>query len=145
MRKALCSMLLVCAVIPGAALAARAPQRLEEPPPVPVPSELTQDQARRAIHAAVDKYGWVIDEESPGHSRATLLLREHMVQVDIAYETRLITINYLDSQHMGFEVNRNVRYIHPKYKKWTRNLATEIGVQLAAARKPSAAKPASAR
>ena len=144
MRKALWGFLLFCAIAPHAALAARAAQRLEEPPPVPVPSELTQDQARRAIHAAVDKYGWVIDEESPGHSRATLILREHMVQVDVAYETRLITISYLDSRNMRFEVDGNVRYIHPKYKKWTRNLANEIGTQLAEARKAKP-KPASAR
>ena len=138
MRRALSWLLLVLAMSSPQAFAARAAQELRDPPPIPVSAALSQDQARRAIHAAAEKYGWVIDQESPGHSQATVVSGSHVVQVDIAYETRLITVNYLDSQEMSFERRRNVRYIHPKYMRWTKMLAEEIGEQLKLVAAPKA-------
>ncbi|HZP13256.1 MAG TPA: hypothetical protein VFB36_12630 [Nevskiaceae bacterium] len=142
MRRALSCLLLTLTLSSPAAFAARAAQEMREPPPIPVSENISQDQARKAIHAAVEKHGWVIDRESPGHSEAAVVSGSHVVRVDIAYETRLIQINYLDSQEMSFERRHNVRYIHPKYMKWTRTLAEDIDeqIQLIAAAKPQAAK-----
>lgn len=143
MKTLLSCLLLACLLGSPAAFAARAARELVDPPPIPVSMEISQDQARRAIHLAAEKHGWVIEQESPGHSEATVVSGSHVVRVDIAYETRLITINYVDSEEMSFERRHNVRYIHPKYIKWTRTLAEDISEQLKLipAAKPSAPAP----
>lgn len=80
---------------------------------------LSLDDIKKAlIIAAVEtKRNWQTTDVSPGHSKATLVVRgKHTVVIDIMYSESKIAIKYSDSTNMKY--NAESREIHPGYNTW---------------------------
>jgi hypothetical protein len=66
--------------------------------------------------------GWQMKKENPGHIIATLVLRKHMVKVDINYSNTEYSILYKDSTEMNYDGEK----IHANYNSWVQNLSKSI-------------------
>lgn len=66
--------------------------------------------------------GWQMKKVKPGHILATLMLRKHMVKVDIHYSATEYSITYNDSNEMRHDGTN----IHANYNSWVQNLNNAI-------------------
>lgn len=126
MRKA---RLRALAIVPVLALL-MASAVLVDPAPIAVPQGLSDQAVAKAVKLGVLKRGWMVTREEPGYMEATLHLRVHMAKIGINYDQKAVTIRYLESQNLDYEVKKDVRYIHGNYLKWINNVARDISIQL---------------
>lgn len=104
---------------------------LADPAPFPVPSGLKIDQVNKAIKLGIaSRTGWTVTKEDPGQIEATLLVRQHMLKVNIPYSASQVAIKYVDSQNLDYGEKKGVKVIHPKWVGWTRNLQSDIQREL---------------
>jgi hypothetical protein len=120
------AILLSLALLCVAGVAEARKEALVDPPPIPIPTELTQDQVVKSIKAGLYGRGWAVALEEPGHMESTLNLRDHVARIDIKYDSRQITIAYLDSSNLDYKNVRGTRYIHPNYLNWINYLKNDI-------------------
>jgi hypothetical protein len=107
------------------------PVPLTDPQPLAVPAGLTIEQVTKAIKVGVlSRTGWAITKEEPGQFEATLNVRQHMLKVNIPYNTSTVSIKYVDSQNLDYGDRKGVKVIHPKWNNWTRNLLSDIQREL---------------
>lgn len=100
---------------------------LVDPPPVPVPAKATADQVARAIKAALVHREWTITSERSGEIESTLHLREHVARIAVTYDTHEITIKYVDSANLKYEVKKDgTRLIHSNYLSWIQNVVADL-------------------
>lgn len=88
---------------------------------------LNSERAERAIRNAGSRLGWEMATVQPGLIRGTLNLREHQAIVDIDYDGRGYSINYIDSENLKYDEEKNV--IHKNYNNWIRNLERQIRIE----------------
>ena len=93
---------------------------------VAIKSEHTTDQVRDAIIAAGATRGWVIKDAGPGQLRATIAVRTHRAEADIAYSKTSYSITYASSTDLDYKDGK----IHRNYNKWIENLSLAIQEQL---------------
>jgi hypothetical protein len=97
--------------------------------PVVEPSggqKLTADQVKIAIERAGATLGWQIKEVQPFLLQGTLVLREHVAEVNIPYSAQRYSIVYKDSKNLQYD-GKN---IHSNYNGWVQNLDKAIKVQM---------------
>jgi|APHig6443717817_1056837.scaffolds.fasta_scaffold00733_15 uncharacterized lipoprotein NlpE involved in copper resistance len=96
--------------------------------PVPViTKEKTSEQVKKAIYAACLGRGWKAQDVSPGVISATLMLRTHVADVEIKYDSKKYSITYKSSTGLDSDgVN-----IHKNYNSWVRSLDLDIQKNLA--------------
>ena len=93
-----------------------------ESAPINVSPKATINDVKRAIVTAGASLGWQMQEESPGHLVATLILRKHMAKVDIQYTKTDYSITYKDSMELYYDGST----IHTNYNGWVQNLDRAI-------------------
>ena len=107
-------------------------------------SDYTLEDVQKAIARAGSGLGWIVSPVEPGHSTATLYLRNHMAKVDIRYDLKGYSITYNDSSNLNFEPagtettdpatgetqKSTTGTIHSNYNGWVQNLDNAIRVQL---------------
>jgi hypothetical protein len=72
-----------------------------------------------ALIRAAGIRGWVIDDIEPGHAIGRIVVRgKHHVTIDITYSSETMSMTYVDSSNMDYEVRADGRYIHVHYNKW---------------------------
>jgi hypothetical protein len=103
---------------------------LTDPQPIAVPAGLKVEQVSKAIRAALAGRAWAVTSEEPGHIVSTLNVREHMAKIDIVYDTRTITIKYLESGELMFAEKKGQRMIHRNYLNWILNLVNDMNRNL---------------
>jgi len=106
---------------------------LVDPPPLAVPPGLTEKEVAKAVRVGVAQRGWIVTGQDTGYVEATLNLRSHMAKIGINYDTQLVSMKYLDSSNLDYEVKKGVKRIHGNYLKWVNNVLQDINVQLQAA------------
>jgi hypothetical protein len=106
---------------------------LSDPPPIDVPAGMTSDQVMNAIIAGMDKRHWTVESSKAGELVAVQAPRDVMVKVKIVYDTKSVSINYLDSSNFLYEEHNGVREIHEKYAVWMSNLTNDIKSALSVA------------
>ena len=87
---------------------------------------LAKEDIKNAIMKADTTRGWVIKENSPGNLVGTLFIRNHMAKIDIKYNEKSYSINYIDSENL----NHEGYLIHKNYNNWVKNLQQDIEIQL---------------
>lgn len=90
-------------------------------------SSASQQDVSRAIMRAGTSLGWEIQKTGPGKMRGTLRVRRHVAVVDITYDMRSFSIQYVSSQnlmHSGDQIHRN-------YNRWIANLEKAIRREVA--------------
>ena len=81
---------------------------------------------RNAIQQAGVSLGWQMKDVQPGLIVGTLVVRDHMAQVEIPYNRTSYSIIYRDSQNLNYDgVN-----IHGNYNGWIQRLNGAINAQL---------------
>lgn len=111
--------------------AARGAKPLVEPAPIAVPSGVTSDQVSKAIQLALIGRGWTVAKSEPGLIQGHLSLRQHRLLIGIRYDSSQITMRYIDSSELGYEVRADgTPVIHPKYTTWLQNLSVDINKNL---------------
>jgi len=103
---------------------------LVDPAPILVPAGSAIKNVERSIKAALVGRQWVIGVDEPGHVVAQLNLRTHMAKIDVAYDTKVIAMKYVDSSDLLYEDTKNGRVIHRNYQNWIQNLVTDISKNL---------------
>ena len=66
--------------------------------------------------------GWIIKDAGEGRLRASYHARTHMAAVAIVYNEQTFSIEYLDSNRLGYDGQS----IHRNYNRWVRNLELDI-------------------
>lgn len=111
------------AVLLVALLAACRTVPLADPPPVAgLPSP---DLTRVAIHRALAREGFDIDEETPGRVRAHLHRRDWTMVVELDY-AKYVAIRYVDSERLDYEIRHGKKYIHKGYNARAQRLADSV-------------------
>src|SRR5688572_13181937 len=105
-------------------LAAR--EELVDPPPIAVPESLAEEDVASAIKGALVARGWTIMKQRPGRIDATLFLRKHVANIEIAYDREQIVVGYKSSENLDYAERRGRRLIHDNYLGWIQNLVNDI-------------------
>lgn len=94
------------------------------------PADATLPQVTQAIKQAGAGLGWIMvpDPNKDGLIKGTLHLRRHTAVVDVAFNTKTFTIDYVTSTNLMYDGTR----IHKNYNSWVNNLANAIKAQAAA-------------
>jgi len=93
---------------------------------IPVSEKHSEENIKKAIVRAGGTLGWQIKDASPGHLTGTLILREHVAVIDIAYDKNKYSIKYKDSTNLNYDGES----IHSNYNGWIQRLNQNIQVQL---------------
>jgi hypothetical protein len=107
---------------------------LVDPPPISVPAGLATKDVSKAIRSGIVGRGWVVTKDENGHMATVLNVRTHEVKVDIGYDTKQVTIKYVDSTNLDYDDKKGVRHIHKKYNQWIDNMVKDIQAQLQVAK-----------
>lgn len=83
-------------------------------------------QVKKAILLAGLKHHWVMTESNPGVINARLMVRDHSVETRIVYSMTDYSIDYVNSNNMGFDNGA----INKGYNRWVRNLDKAIQTNL---------------
>lgn len=94
------------------------------------PQSLT-DVHDALIRAAAIK-GWIIEDIKPGEAIGKIVVRgKHHVTIKITYSSEAISMTYMDSSNMDYQVRDDGAYIHLNYKKWVYELLRALRNELA--------------
>jgi hypothetical protein len=95
--------------------------------PDPFKAAATPEKTKKAIEMALAGRGWLISKEEPGKIAATLNTRKHTARILITYDDEYITIKYVDSQNLNYDIDKNGQVvIHENYNSWIRYLMQDI-------------------
>lgn len=120
-------MLLVLAAVVGLAGCRSAPvMNVQEAPVTVVDGKASQEEVAKAIIRAGQSLGWQIKKASPGKMNGTLMVREHMANIEIAYNAKQYSITYKDSKNLNYDGTN----IHSNYNGWIQNLNNRIQFEL---------------
>jgi hypothetical protein len=132
MKTRIPALLCLAAVVACPAGARDAP--LVNPANIPVgwtkDREPTLDEISNAILKGCSRRGWQCGITKPGEIRAVLLVRKHMAESRIDYDTKSFSITYVDSRELRYDPVKNE--IHRKYNGWVNNLIADINAAIAA-------------
>ena len=103
------------------------------PTPIAVPEKMAEKSVAKAIQSSLLGRGWswTKADEQPGAIDATLNVRQHMLKMRITYGGGIVSMSYLDSAVLQYEVDEGVPKIHPNASKWIDLLAQDIRTNLA--------------
>lgn len=105
-------------------------RNVTDAPVVSNKASLTLDDVRVAITRAGTGLGWIMIEEQPGLIKGTLKLRSHEAVIDVAYDTSVYSIRYVDSTNLNYNESKGT--IHKNYNGWIQNLDNAIQRELSA-------------
>ncbi|VAW97196.1 hypothetical protein MNBD_GAMMA21-1708 [hydrothermal vent metagenome] len=87
---------------------------------------ISNKDMRRAIILAGTNSGWQMQEVKQGLVNATKFNTGHMAKVEITYNTKNFSINYVDSSNFQYDGTT----IHKTYNKWVKVLYRNISKNL---------------
>lgn len=121
-RKVLLSFVFVMVWLVGCASA----PVLESPRQANVPSGVTMANVEEAILNAMRARGWAVHDRGRGHIVADLNVRAHFARVDIRYSANSVSVEYVDSENLEYEVVDGQPRIHGNFNSWMTNLIRDI-------------------
>ena len=92
---------------------------------------VTLDQVEKAIKRGGARRGWVISSAGPGHLVGTLHKRQHVLMVDITFDTKTYSIKYKDSSNLNYAKGFDgEEYLHNAAVGWMQNLKKDISREM---------------
>lgn len=79
----------------------------------------------KAIAQGAEKRKWTVINLENNKMRATYMRQGHKVVVDITYTGKKITIDYVDSENMYYQLKNGVPTIHNNYHRWVNNIGND--------------------
>ncbi len=99
---------------------------LDSPRQISVPQAASVSDVEEAILDAMRNRGWAVAERSDGHIVADLNIRSHFARVDIRYDADSVSLEYVDSRNLEYEVVDGEERIHGNFNSWMTNLISDI-------------------
>ncbi|WP_376693193.1 hypothetical protein [Wenzhouxiangella sp. EGI_FJ10409] len=99
---------------------------LESPRQVSVPAAADAGDVEDAVIDALRTRGWAVAERSDGRIVADLNVRAHFARIDIRYDADSVTLEYVDSRNLEYEVVEGEERIHGNFNSWMTNLVNDI-------------------
>lgn len=97
---------------------------------VDIEASTKADQIPTAIKRALVGRGWKILDTKKGEIKAKLMIRDHSCTILVTYDKNQITLDYVSSKNLGYQVKKGKRLIHRNYNNWIVNLEKDISVFL---------------
>jgi hypothetical protein len=101
-----------------------------DPDPVPVPAKLSVADVEKAVKGALTGYRWTIKPAGSGKLEALYTSRDLMAKISVSYNSKEITIKYLDSSGLDYQAEGDKRSIHPTYQRWISNLVKSMEAKM---------------
>lgn len=120
--------LILFALVGLGACARNAP--LQQPMPLQAARDIQSTEA--AIHRALVRRGFTVQERQPGMVTALYSPRSHRLWIRIAYDQRAVQIYYLGSENLNESRVGNSISVHRKVNAWLENLQSDLANALAA-------------
>lgn len=118
-------LLLSLMLLPWSAFAGRATE-MDAPPVIDIPGKTSQEKVVSVIRKALKGRDWEIKSSDGGRITARYSRNEYSVKIAVVYNSKTITIKYVDSDHLNYEKKDGKAYIHPSYNRWVRILEKDI-------------------
>lgn len=106
-------------------------QPVYDPGPVSVPCKMGADKVKKAIKAALLARKWMPSDKGRGVIGGKLLVRTHVLEVEVKYSAKNFDINYVSSENLMYEIEDGQLVIHHNANLWIQNLERDIQLQLA--------------
>lgn len=102
--------------------------RLVSPVASSVPMNADEAKVIQAIQNGAKEKSWIPKQVSPNVIELTLIVRDHVIVVDVTYSKTEYSIAYKSSNNMRYNSSKNT--IHKKYGKWVTALKRAIDQNL---------------
>lgn len=89
--------------------------------------DLPSSSVKKAILEAGISRDWIMSITAPGVIRAEQIVRSHKAVIEITFDKKTYSINYVDSIDLKYKDGK----IHRNYNRWIRNLEVDINQNLA--------------
>jgi L-cysteine desulfidase len=97
--------------------------------PISTTKKASDDKIFKAIKAGAYTRGWHVKKIKEGEAQASINVRgKHTAVVQITYNKNSYSINYLNSQNLKYNAEKNT--IHKNYNSWVMNLNRAIQFEL---------------
>jgi hypothetical protein len=93
----------------------------------PVAYNLQISQVKQAIIESGMNRCWIMTETKPGTIRGEYSTRSHDAVIDVEYNNKTYSINYVSSENLKYSDGK----IHRNYNRWVNNLDVDIKRKLA--------------
>lgn len=93
-----------------------------EPNPVPIPAGQTPDSVASAIRHALEGQEWVVVDEAPGRTEATLEARGRKVRIRAEYDDRAVRFVFAGGEKLEQEQRDGHLYVDTVYMGWANDL-----------------------
>lgn len=87
---------------------------------------LPVSSVKKAILEAGAQRDWIMTETSPGIIRGDLSVRSHKAVIEITFNDKAYSINYVNSENLKYSDGK----IHRNYNRWINNLSLDIRKKL---------------
>lgn len=123
-------MMVMAALAAPLALQAGRFKPLQEPN-IQVEVDVTAEQLENVIKRALVGRGWEVVSVENGVVNARLVLRTHIAEIRIPYNTETIDLEYVASQNLRYVKRKSGKEtIHRNYNSWVNNIKQDILVAL---------------
>ncbi|MDZ7790195.1 MAG: hypothetical protein U5L08_06845 [Xanthomonadales bacterium] len=99
---------------------------LDSPRQVSVPAAADVSDVEDAVLDALRNRGWAVAERNDGHIVADLNIRSHFARIDVRYDADSVSMEYVDSRNLDYEVVDGQPRIHGNFNSWITNLINDI-------------------
>ena len=132
MNKKLLLILVLLSLLVTTDAFARASKRLESPMTTTFATNAGALPSTTKVHDAIVNVGasrgWHVESDGPGKMRLHNLVRGKFdVVVDVSYDSHGMSVAYVSSENLNYEMEGGVAYIHPKYIEWIDLLLRDVG------------------
>lgn len=90
---------------------------------------LTIKEIKKAFIVAASQLRYTITQQTEDSLGVRLDLRQHTLEFSVKFTESGYTIQYLNSENLGFEDGQPPR-IHPKVQQWLNNLKTRVAAEV---------------
>ena len=97
---------------------------------VTIGGDHTMAKIETAIKKALVNRGWGIVSGERGNIKAKIILRGHTAVIDIQFDKKKVTFNYVSSMELGYREKGGQKLIHRNYNRWILNLERDVQVFL---------------
>lgn len=99
---------------------------LYQPSPILVKEQKSLNSVRTAILDSLRQRGWTVEKDWKNLVQANYARSAYAARIQINYDTRKVSIEYLSSTNLKYQVKNGQRIIHRSYNKWITLLERDI-------------------
>lgn len=103
---------------------------LESPRQVNVPAGVSIADVEKAILDAMRGRGWSLHQRERGLIVADLNVRAHFARINFRYSANSVSLEYVESRNLDYEVVDGQPRIHGNFNTWMTNLIRDIELNL---------------